>query len=194
MRLDAEKVQTDLSEGKMLQLKIVFWGPASSGKTTNIRALAKLFPNNVIGESYEVSTSEGRTIWEDYMALQLEFPPYCLVFHVHTTTGQKRFLATREQVARNADSVLFVADSQEHRLKDNLRSFEELIAFTENKIPIIVEANKQDLPKAVPAEKLRKELGLPRSIPVYPASAVSCEGVYEVFRGMIRLAIKNRSR
>jgi hypothetical protein len=192
--LEAEKFQKDSSKGKMVQLKIVFWGPASSGKTTNIRALAKLFPDNVIGESYEVSTSEGRTIWEDYLALQLEFPPYWFVFHVHTTTGQKRFLATREQVARNADSVLFVADSQEHKLEDNVRSFEELIAFTENKIPIIVEANKQDLPKAVPTKKLRKELGLPASIPVYPASAISGEGVYEVFRGMIRLAIKNRSR
>ncbi|WXG41446.1 MAG: GTPase domain-containing protein [Candidatus Freyarchaeum deiterrae] len=192
--MEAEKFQRDLPEEKMVQLKIVFWGPASSGKTTNIRALAKLFPNNIIGEPYEISTSEGRTIWEDYLALQLEFPPYCFVFHVHTTTGQKRFLATREQVARNADSVLFVADSQEHKLKDNVRSFEELIAFTENKIPIVVEANKQDLPKAVPAEKLRKEMGLPRGIRVYPASAATGEGVYEVFRGMIRLAIKNKSR
>lgn len=192
--MSAEKGQIDSSEGKMLQLKIVFWGPASSGKTTNIQALTKIFPSNVIGKPYEVSTSEGRTIWEDYMALQLEFPPYYFVFHIHTTTGQKRFLATREHVAKNADSVLFVADSQEHRLEDNLRSFEELIAFTENKIPIVVEANKQDLPKAVPPEKLKKELGLPRSIPVYPASAISCEGVYEVFRGVIRLAIKNRAR
>ncbi|MEM3587755.1 MAG: GTPase domain-containing protein [Candidatus Jordarchaeaceae archaeon] len=192
--MSTRNIQTGLSEGKMLQLKIIFWGPASSGKTTNIRALTKLFPNNIIGEPYEISTSEGRTVWEDYLALQLEFPPYCFVFHVHTTTGQKRFLATREHVARNADSVLFVADSQENRLSDNRRSFEELIAFTENKIPVIVEANKQDLPKAVSTERLRKELGLSRNIPIYPASAINCKGIYEVFREVIRLAIKNRSR
>ena len=191
--MEAENFQTDLLDGKLLQVKIVFWGPASSGKTTNIRALAKLFPDNVIGEPYEVSTSEGRTIWEDYLALQLEFSPYSLVFHVHTTTGQKRFLATRERVARNADGVLFVADSQERRLEDNMRSFEELVAFTENKTPIMVEANKQDLPNAIPAEKIRRKLGLLEGIPIYPTSAIRCEGVYEVFRGMIRLVIKNRT-
>ncbi|MFB0561145.1 MAG: ATP/GTP-binding protein [Candidatus Lokiarchaeia archaeon] len=191
--MGAKDFQSDLLEGRLLQIKIVFWGPASSGKTTNIRALGKLFPDNVIGEPYEVSTSEGRTIWEDYLALQLEFPSYCLVFHVHTTTGQKRFLATRERVARNADGVLFVADSQEQRLDDNMRSFEELIAFTENKIPVIVEANKQDLPNAMSAEKLGEKLEVPEGIQIYPASAIRCEGVYEVFRGMIRLVIKNRA-
>ena len=192
--MEAEKFQTEMLDGKLLQVKIVFWGPASSGKTTNIRAIAKLFPGNVAGEPYEVSTSEGRTIWEDYLALQLQFPPYGFVFHVHTTTGQKRFLATREHIARNADGVLFIADSQKHRLEDNTRSFEELIAFTENKVPIIVEANKQDLVNAIPAEKLRKELGLPKGIPSHPASAINCKGVYKVFRDIIRLAIKKRTR
>ncbi len=192
--MEAEKVKQNMVNQNLLQTKIVFWGPASSGKTTNIRALAKLFPNNVIGEPYEVSTSEGRTIWEDYLALQLEFSPYIFVFHIHTTTGQKRFLATREQVARNADCILFVADSQEHRLEDNRRSLEELIAFTENRIPIIVEANKQDLPQAIQTENLKKELRLPKDIPVYPASAINCRGVYEVFRYMIRLAIEKRNR
>ncbi|MGQ9719719.1 MAG: GTP-binding protein [Candidatus Jordarchaeum sp.] len=191
--MEADNFQSDLLDGRLLQIKIVFWGPASSGKTTNIRALGKLFPNNVIGVPYEVSTSEGRTIWEDYLALQLEFPPYCLVFHVHTTTGQKRFLATREQIARNADGVLFVADSQEQKLDDNMRSLEELIAFTENKIPVIVEANKQDLPNAMSAEKLGEKLGVPEGVQIYPASAIRCEGVYEVFRGIIRLVIKNRT-
>jgi small GTP-binding protein len=192
--LKMEKSQNSVVNGKLLQKKIVLWGPASSGKTTNIRALATLFPNNLIGKPYEISTSEGRTIWEDYLALQLEFPPYNLVFHIHTTTGQKRFLATREHVARNADCILFVADSQPQRYEDNLRSFEELIAFTENRIPIIVEANKQDLPNAMPADKLREKLGLPKSIMVYPASALSCEGVYEIFRNMIRSSINNKAR
>lgn len=192
--MEAEKFQIDSLDAKLLQVKIVFWGPAASGKTTNIRALAKLFPDNVIGEPFEVSTSEGRTIWEDYLALQLEFPPYGFVFHVHTTTGQKRFLATREQVARNADGILFIADSQEHRLEDNMRSFEELRAFTRNKTPIIVEANKQDLPNAIPAEKLKGKLRLSKDIPVFPASAIGCEGVYDVFRVMIGLAIKYSTR
>ena len=114
--------------------------------------------------------------------------------YVHTTTGQKRFLATREQVARNADCVLFIADSQEHRLEDNMRSFEELIAFTENKIPIIVEANKQDLPKAMQTGDLKRVLRLPKDIPVYPASAINCRGVYKVFRDIIRLAIEKRTK
>lgn len=185
--------RADSLSGKLLQLKIVFWGPASSGKTTNVRALARLFPHNLLGEPYEVSTSEGRTIWEDYLALRLVFPPYSFVFHVHTTTGQCRFLATREQVARNADGVLFIADSQEQRLEDNVRSFEELVAFTENRIPVTVEANKQDLPNALPAEKLGREMGLPGSVPVFPTSAIKCIGVYEAFRCVVRSAIESRA-
>ena len=187
------KSRTGTRSGGLVQLKIVLWGPAASGKTTNIRALARLFPYSVLGEPYEVSTSEGRTIWEDYLALQLEFPPYAFVFHIHTTTGQRRFLATREHVARNADGVLFVADSQEHRMEDNVRSFEELAAFTEYKVPIVVEANKRDLANALPAEKLGKELGLASGTLIHPASALNCVGVYEAFRDIVRLAVRKRA-
>ena len=63
---------------------------------------------------------------------------------------------------QNADGVIFIADSAPSKQVENLRSFEELIAFTrENKIPILIQLNKRDLANAVSVDDFKKSMKLP---------------------------------
>jgi signal recognition particle receptor subunit beta len=104
------------------------------------------------------------------------------LIHLVTTTGQKRFLCTRERVAKGADSIVFVADSRGERKEDNIRSYDELMAFTgHGAIPIVVQANKQDLKDASSIDEIRMYLNLPAETQVIPTVATNGEGLGELF-------------
>ncbi len=87
-----------------------------------------------------------------------------LYVQITTTTGQERFLTTREYVLQNADGVIFVADSNPQKMPDNQRSFQELIAFTQDTgIPILIQLNKRDLPNGISVMTFKRALGLPEA-------------------------------
>lgn len=173
---------------KTLQVKLVLWGPGCSGKTTMLRAVARLYKSMVAAGPVEVSTSEGRTMWEDYLALQVS-SSVDLVVHVYTTTGQRRFLHTREYVASGADAVLFVADSQRSAFDENLRSWEELKSTLPPGVPVLVAANKQDLPDAATVGEVAGLLGVDARS-VYPTIALDGWGVGAAFRELLRAALR----
>lgn len=173
---------------RSLQVKLVFWGPGCSGKTTMLRAIAKLYSGMVAAGPVEVATSEGRTMWEDYLALHAQ-SSLDLVVHVYTTTGQRRFLHTREYVASGADGLLFVADSQREALDEDLRSWEELKAASPRGAPVLVAANKQDLPGAVSVGEMAELLGVDAKL-VYPTVARDGWGVGVAFRELLRASLK----
>ena len=82
--------------------------------------------------------------------------------NVTTTTGQERFLTTREYILQNADGVVFVGDSHPDKYLENQQSFQELQTFThKNPVPILVLLNKRDVPDAIPVEEFRSLLDLP---------------------------------
>lgn len=177
---------------RSLQVKLVFWGPGCSGKTTMLRAVAKLYPEMVVAGPVEVATSEGRTMWEDYLALHAR-TSMDIVVHVYTTTGQRRFLHTREYVASGADGLLFVADSQRAELDEDLRSWEELNAVSPRGAPVLVAANKQDLPDAVSTREIAELLGVDAGL-IYPTVARDGWGVGVVFRELLRASLKRYVR
>ncbi|MEM1884995.1 MAG: ADP-ribosylation factor-like protein [Candidatus Jordarchaeales archaeon] len=177
---------------KTLQVKLVFWGPGCSGKTTMLRAVAKLYKDMVAAGPVEVSTSEGRTMWEDYLALHVS-SSIDLVVHVYTTTGQRRFLHTREYVASGADAILFVADSQREAFEENIRSWEELKSTVPPEVPVLVAANKQDLPSAATASEVAGLLEVDAGS-VYPTVALDGWGVGVAFRELLRAALKRYVR
>jgi signal recognition particle receptor subunit beta len=97
-----------------------------------------------------------RTLWNDAVIFNFELRSMniSLFVNVNTTTGQERFLTTREYVLQNADRVVFVADSDPEKMADNIRSFQELVAFTKDThIPILIQLNNRDLPNAVSEKK-----------------------------------------
>jgi len=157
----AEESPPMVSQGcttKLVQVKIVYWGPAEAGKTTSLLAVADIFSRFKLDDVIVVQTTTGRTLWNEYAAFQFTIPAGTasvdVVVHLSALTGQERFLATREFAGTSIDGAIFVADCRPEFTQATTRSFEELMAFAPPGTPIIVQANFQDLPAAVRPKQL----------------------------------------
>jgi len=162
--------ESDLPDFKkdeyLIQLKIVYWGPGESGKTTNFLRLKEKYNLLKISNGYSIETSDGRTLWQDSLFLsfnlQIKDKKYNIVIQIVTCTGQERFLSTREYVIDGADGIVFVADSNPKKIEKNKRSYRELLTFAnKSKIPIIIQLNKRDLPNAISLTDFKKHMGIP---------------------------------
>ena len=174
---------------KVLQFKIVYWGPGESGKTTNYFRLREKFDGIKLNRGYSIETTDGRTLWQDSVRLSfylnLGLVKFNVITQIVTATGQERFLSTREYVLDGADGVVFVADSDPKKMEQNKRSFRELVSFTsEQNVPFVIQLNKRDLEGAISVEEFKKELDLPKfenyedgTLVIYPTVAIEGESV-----------------
>jgi len=194
MRENFERSDGSYSSLVPLQIKIVFWGSAYSGKTTTLRFLASKLKRYLVSKPLSVETTDRHTLYLDYVPLMVPLTKgsaksNCLI-HLVTTTGQKRFLCTRERAAQGADTVVFVADSDEERKVENQRSYDELLAFTgHGRIPVLVQANKQDLKEASDVDEIRKYLNLPKQTQIIPTVATNGKGLGELFFAALNQAL-----
>jgi mutual gliding-motility protein MglA len=145
---------------QLLQLKIIYWGPAEAGKTTSLLAVADIFRKFRLDEVIKVQTTGGRTLWNEYTAFQFTIPTGAtttqVIVHLSALTGQERFLNTREFAGSSIDGCLFVADCRPDYIAATVRSYEELVAFAPKGTPIIVQANFQDIPTSMRPAKLEQ--------------------------------------
>ncbi|MFX1355328.1 MAG: ATP/GTP-binding protein [Promethearchaeota archaeon] len=133
-------------ESKVLQIKIVYYGPAMSGKTTSIKYLFSYFKKESDLESIE--SSVGRTLFFDFGVLNFQGSNWGLKFLIYSATGQDFYASTRPATLNGVDGIIFVVDSRFSYLKHNLRSWNELKSlFGEEiyNIPIVISLNKYDL-------------------------------------------------
>jgi len=146
---------------KTIRFKIVYCGTPLSGKTTNLRQIhAKLDPQGR-SDLVSLSTAQDRTLFFDFLAVESSaIPGYRISFHLYTVPGQVTYNATLQLVLRQADGIVFVADSQMDRQRDNVHAFQSLEAnlrLNGNDIaglPLVLQYNKRDLPNAAPLEYL----------------------------------------
>ncbi|MFX0006996.1 MAG: ATP/GTP-binding protein, partial [Candidatus Hermodarchaeota archaeon] len=132
---------------KTISIKIVYFGPALSGKTTTIKALFSHFGKGEALQSIESTVN--RTLFFDYGTVTFQNEEWKLKLHIYTTTGQDFYFVTRPITLRAVDGIIFIADSQEEVYERNLASWQELISYFREslkEIPIILAFNKQDLP------------------------------------------------
>jgi mutual gliding-motility protein MglA len=161
----SKTVPPSQSKGNLMQIKIMYWGPGEAGKTTNFHRLKEIFAHFRVSEGYSIATTDNRTLWNDSVNFKFHLGQFNLelLIIVNTTTGQERFLSTREYILQNADGVIFVADSNRTKIEQNIRSFEELIAFTrQNQIPMLIQLNKRDIDRALSVEEFKYHLDLPK--------------------------------
>lgn len=193
---------TNTAKPEMLQFKIIYWGPGESGKTTNFAVLGERFKSKKISQGFSIETTDNRTLWQDSLYFQFDFTfqiPYKIVIQVATSTGQERFLSTREYVVEGADGAIFVADSDPMRMNSNIRSYNELITFAkQQKIPILTSLNKRDLPNKISIDEFKTMLRLPKAEVdqfghkiVYETIATEGTGVVEIFNDMIERILYN---
>ncbi|MBY8989340.1 MAG: hypothetical protein KGD58_01175 [Candidatus Lokiarchaeota archaeon] len=133
-------------ENKTLQVKIVYYGPAMSGKTTSVKFLFSFFKKENSLKS--IDSTVGRTLFFDFGVLQFKGAEWNLKFLVYSATGQDFYASTRPSTLNGVDGIIFVVDSQRECLNHNLRSWNELKTLFGNelyKIPIVISLNKYDL-------------------------------------------------
>lgn len=142
-------------KNKIIQIKIVYYGCAMSGKTTSLKALFFKFEHEKFLTSIE--TTAGRTLFFDYGSLMMKGGEWKIKIMLYSATGQDFYAATRPATLSGADGIIFMVDSQRKYLLDNINSWIELKSYYSscfNQIPIVICLNKQDLPEIVSSEEI----------------------------------------
>jgi len=175
--------------------KIVYYGPGLCGKTTNLQFIYEKTNPQTKGKLISLATETDRTLFFDFLPLDLGMVKSLKVrFHLYTVPGQVFYDASRKLILKGVDGVVFVADSQEARFDANLESIENLDknlkeqGFDLKKIPYILQLNKRDLPTALPAEQLTRELQI-KGEPVIEAVATVGTGVFETLKACAKLVL-----
>lgn len=178
---------------KKMVLKLVYYGPALSGKTTNLLTLHDQLSLEGRGELMMLDTTEDRTIYFDLLPFFYVAPSGMRIkLKVYTVPGQVRHDATRKAVLQRADGVVFVADSQASGMSVNFESFDNLeknlsmVGLSIERLPLVVQFNKRDLSDVVAEDEIRTAWG-PTGLPVFMASALQGWGVLETFREILGL-------
>jgi len=180
---------------KSLAIKIVYYGPGLSGKTPNLRYIYfKLDPNSR-GELVCLETDTERTYFFDLLPVKAGLvSDYKVHFQLMTVPGQIFYEASRQNVLRGADGVIFVADSQIPLLDANLVSFDNLrrnllsLDMDFNDVPLVFQYNKRDLENLIPVETFNRLLN-PRGLPFVEASAINGAGVFEALKEIAKLTV-----
>ena len=174
--------QVDFSE-RQLTLKLVYYGPPLSGKTTNLRALHTKVDKLNRGRLMTLDTRDDRTLFFDLLPIFFRTSSFSFRIKVYTVPGQPVHEATRKVVLAGTDGVVFVADSSPDQHQANRASWQSLVAnlatFALDKVPIVVQYNKRDLPNAVPLDQVDR-FGDPNRR-ILEACAKDGEGVVQTF-------------
>lgn len=183
---------------KIVQVKIVYYGPGRSGKTSNLEYIFKKCRDRVKTDIISVATHGDRTLYFDYMPFNLgKINDYDITIQLYTVPGQVKYDATRRLVLQGVDGVVFVADSMEVRrnknkeslqnLHENLKSYNKSIFD----IPIVMQYNKRDLVgQDIPLmdiETMDKDLNSRLKAPYFAASATTGEMVTSTLKKIISL-------
>jgi signal recognition particle receptor subunit beta len=175
---------------KELQIKIVYYGPALCGKTTNlvqVHANVQTATPESKGKLVSLATSSDRTLFFDFLPIEaMAIKGFKTKFQLYTVPGQVIYNTTRQLVLRGVDGIVFVADSQYEKMAENVESFNNLEDNLKNlklnlaEIPYVLQYNKRDVPEVAPVEYMEYLLNNREvQVPSFSSSAHKCEGVFE---------------
>jgi signal recognition particle receptor subunit beta len=180
---------------KSIAIKIVYYGPGLSGKTTNLRYIYYKLDSASRGELICLETETDRTYFFDLLPIKAGMiGDFKVHFQLMSAPGQVFYEASRKSVLRGADGIVFVADSQIPLLDANLECFDGLRRnCLQNdidllKIPLVFQYNKRDLNYLIPVETFNNLLN-PRRVPCVEAVAVNGVGVFETLREISKLTV-----
>lgn len=184
---------------RSVSFKIVYCGTPLCGKTTNIAQLhAKLDPNSR-SDLISLSTEADRTLFFDFLSVETPaIPGYRTTFHLYTVPGQITYNATLQLVLREADGIVFVADSQMDRQRANIQAFQNLEANLRlngsslDQLPVVLQYNKRDVPNSAPVEYLEFLLNnRPRRFISFEAEAKKGRNVVATLNAVSQAVLMN---
>ncbi|MGH7279402.1 MAG: GTP-binding protein [Candidatus Rokuibacteriota bacterium] len=182
---------------KAISFKIVYYGPGVAGKTANLQYVHKTLPAANRGNMISLATGDDRTLFFDFLPVStVSVRGFETKFQLYTVPGQVYYNMTRKLVLRGVDGVVFVADSQYDRMRDNVESLRNLddnlraYEYDVDRMPLVLQFNKRDLPNAAPREYMEFLLNRRiRRAPSFEAVAVEGTGVYETLNTVSRMVL-----
>jgi mutual gliding-motility protein MglA len=177
-----------------IEAKIVYYGPALSGKTTNIKSTHGQLNRADVGKLHILSTEDDRTLFFDYTPITHgEIAGFTAKFKLFSVPGQAFYKETRQVVLSGADAVVFVADSHPERAKANREALKDLVANLKHHgldihtFPVVLQFNKRDLNNARSIQDMRKDFEA-FDLPMEEATALTGGGVVETLDRVTNLA------
>ena len=181
-----------------ITVKLVYYGPGLCGKTTN---LEKIYGNPKLenkGKMISMATETDRTLFFDFMPMELgEIGGKKIRVQLYTVPGQVFYDATRKLVLRGSDGVVFVADSQANMKDSNIQSLENLYTnlrlnrLDPNKVALVLQYNKRDLPNVDSVDTMTAYLKPGEGVPVVEAAAIDGTGVTATMRAAVSGILRN---
>jgi signal recognition particle receptor subunit beta len=178
-------------EAREITLKIVYYGPARSGKTTNLKKLHEMLSAEVRGGMVALDTQDDRTLYFDFLPVEISARgDYRIKLKLFTVPGQVLHRSTRRVVLAGVDAVAFIADSQRSAAAGNAYSYRDLQAnlrtngIDADRIPQVIQFNKRDLEDVKTLEEVQKAWG-GSGIPAIPAVATKGVGVIETLEALL---------
>lgn len=187
---------------KEVQFKLVYYGPALCGKTTNLAHVHSQVNDTSKGELVSLATAADRTLFFDFLPLNaVVIKGFKTKFQLYTVPGQVIYNATRQLVLRSVDGVVFVADSQWDKMEENVESFKNLEenlarqSTSFEQTPYVLQYNKRDLSNPAPVHYLDYVLNN-RSVrvPSFVGIATSGQGVFATLNAISRLLLQKFAR
>ena len=183
-------VQINMSS-KEITLKVVYYGPALSGKTSNLQRLHQKMDESTRSHMLTLDTKDDRTLYFDFLPVEFDtVGGFSVKIKLFTVPGQVMHKSTRKVVLAGADAIAFVADSQRSAASANAYSWRDMEANLKahgidfDSLPKVVQFNKRDMPDVKDLAEIKKQWG---DTPTFPAIANRGEGVVETFRELMRV-------
>lgn len=181
---------------KVVQVKIVYYGPGRCGKTTNLEYINRKFREQIQSEMVSLKTHGDRTLFFDFLPFHMgQIKGYDIKIQLYTVPGQVKYNATRKLVLKGVDGIVFVADAMEKQREKNIRSLnqlhENLESYKESifKIPLVMQYNKVDLKDhgipILPISVLQQDLNSRLQVPYFEASAITGYNVAATLKKII---------
>lgn len=179
---------------RRLLVRVVYDGPGTAGKTTNVQQIMRMFPVSKRTELYTPGALKGRTMFFDWLEVDVatkgKIP---LRVQILSVTGQETRSYRRRPLLRSADAVVFVCDSRPEQLgssRQRLLLLQRYLRERERPAPFLIQANKQDMPGALSPKELLEHLRWKTPVEILPAVAAEGRGVSETFQMATRAAAR----
>jgi len=180
-----------------INLKIVYYGPGMSGKTTNLEYIHTKLDPSLTGELVTLKTKEDRTIFFDFMQIEVgRIKGKKPKFNLYTVPGQVYYASSRKIILNGVDGVVFVADSQKDRMEGNIETLLDLeqnlmsMGYSLENFPWVIQFNKRDLPNTQSMELLQKKLNF-FDVPSFESVAIKGTGVFDSLKSIINLVVRH---
>jgi signal recognition particle receptor subunit beta len=192
-------VQFNVAQREIV-LKLVYYGPPLSGKTTNLQAIHRLLGPDLTGHLTTLNTADDRTLFFDLLPVVFQSAGgYRIKLKLFTVPGQVIHAATRRLVLAGADGVAFIADSQVSESRANneywhgMRHYLTETGIDPDRVPLVIQFNKRDLPN-IRSEQELEAVRVKGREPIYKAVAIRGTGVVETLHGLMSITLADLNK